>query len=115
MLKSYSEFFDSLGSGGCTLEFADFSQADMSEVQVPDLQKPCAVISDHYTKHGVTHARCASWIPRDINCSPMEIYSFLSKMSPEVTRVFGTRKEAFTWLLEGIDLDHEVALRAEAC
>ena len=115
MLDSYERFFASQEGADRHLEYADFSQADMSEIRVPDLQKLCDIIAAHYKKHEVQHARCASWMPREINRSLMEIYAFLSKLSPEVTQVFGTRKEAMEWLMEGEDLDYEVALRIRAC
>ena len=114
MLESYLGFFDSQRASNRCLEYADFSQADMSEIRIPDLQNLCNIIAAHYKKYGVEHARCASWIPRDINRSLMEIYSFLSKLSPEVTQVFSTRKGAIEWLLEGSDFDYEVALGTQA-
>ncbi|MEM9026153.1 MAG: hypothetical protein AAGB06_04380 [Verrucomicrobiota bacterium] len=98
MLEAYQNFFKGPQWQKRSLEFADFSEADLSQIKVPDLQKLCNIVAKFYQENGVSHARCASWIPREINRSLLEIYDFLSKQSPEVTRVFPNKGTAMAWL-----------------
>ncbi|MEM7672320.1 MAG: hypothetical protein AAF212_03160 [Verrucomicrobiota bacterium] len=98
MLEAYENFFKGSLWQKRSLEFADFSEADLSQIKVPDLQKLCNIVAKFYQENGVSQARCASWIPREINRSLMEIYDFLSKQSPEVTRVFTNKGAAMAWL-----------------
>ena len=99
MLEAYRSFLEGERWDRRELEFADFSEADLSEIEVKSLKKLCEFIGNHYQRHGITEARCASWIPRDINQSLLEIYNYLSKQSPAVTRVFAVKSSALDWLL----------------
>ncbi|MGB0372692.1 MAG: hypothetical protein ACPGN3_15265 [Opitutales bacterium] len=115
MLQAYTEFFEGPDWKGRALEYADFSEADLSRINVAALQKLCELIADTYSEHGIEHARCASWIPRDINRSLLEIYGFLSEKSPEVTRVFSSKSAAMNWLERGDEpqsYDHRLEARA---
>ena len=111
MLDAYQGFFESNRAEGRDLEFADFSEADLSEIDVPSLKKLCELVASYYRASGIERARCASWVPRDINRSLLQVYEFLSNQSPEETRVFPVKESALNWLLE-LETEENIELSA---
>lgn len=82
-------------------EYADFRNADLSLITIEGLKDLSKVVSDFCQKQGVEDARCASYIPKTLNHSILQLYDYLSKHSPEETRVFNSPYAAQEWLLKG--------------
>lgn len=100
MVEAYEEFLEDAEFDKVYREFADFSAADISLITHDGLRKLSAIISEYLIRNGITDARCASYIPGVVNHGLLQLYDYINKHSPEVTRIFTEREPALDWLQE---------------
>lgn len=98
LLECYSDFLSGNDSMGHFREFCDLSNVDLSEIQLSGLKALSAVIRDYCERNRITDARCACFVPAEINQTVMALYDTVSRESAEETKVFTNREKALDWL-----------------
>lgn len=98
VFESYTSFLNANDSLGHFKELCDLSDVDLSEIKLEGLKRLSAIIRDFCERNQIQDARCACFVPAEINHSVMALYDQVSKESAEVTTTFTELGEALAWL-----------------
>lgn len=79
-------------------EFADLSEADLSELNKYDLIRLSTYVDRIYAANNINQVKVAVFAPSNLPFGMSKMYEAYSEQSSELVQVFRSKEEALEWL-----------------